>query len=324
MFKLANRNTETNALALVEDLINMPMQEYPTHLIYSDGYVEYVSELHGTTPEYFTHSGWYKYIADHLDKIEFKDDHAVYQLINLKMQKNKLFVSTADLMEQNERLTQKVAQLTYELMQTREINSFTGVLFSGVYPTWKTEAEFSKLDDYKYISLVLDKTVDSFDHNFKKTYIYGLSQYHQNEYSGKSSVLPDIIKYNKIKQPFTINMSMRDHRFAIPFTDSGPWIEDLNWHWYHAHRCKYTAEIFKKSETTVNDSVLMYIIGVIAGWIHLNLDKILPYEYLIFIDCNPRSISFKLVTLKKHDVCPKRFLYDWRRFIITGILHEGL
>ena len=86
MFKLANHNIETNALALVEDLINMPIQKFPTHLIYSDGYIEYVSELHNTTPEYFTHSGWYKYIADHLDKVEFKDDCAVYQLINLKMQ----------------------------------------------------------------------------------------------------------------------------------------------------------------------------------------------------------------------------------------------
>jgi hypothetical protein len=315
MFKLANRNTETNALALVEDLINMPMREYPTHLIYSDGYVEYVSELHGTTPEYFTHSGWYKYIADHLDKIEFKDDHAVYQLINLKMQKNKLFVSTADLMEQNERLTQKVAQLTYELVQTREINSFTGVLFSSVYPTWKTEAEFSKLDDYKYISLVLDKTIDSFDHNFCRQYILGFYNYSGNQ--GGGGLAQPIKKYN------TFNLS----RIVPPInSDCGGKLACNLFLETTPARCNMLSiyQLFEMSYETIGDMVYMYIIGVIAGWIHLNLDKILPYDYLIFIDCNPRGISFKLVTLKKHDVCPKRFLYDWRRFIITGMLHEGL
>jgi len=315
MFKLTNRNTETNALALVEDLINMPMQEYPTHLIYSDGYVEYVSELHGTTPEYFTHSGWYKYIADHLDKIEFKDDHAVYQLINLKMQKNKLFVSTADLMEQNERLTQKVAQLTYELAQTREINSFTGVLFSGVYPTWKTEAEFSKLDDYKYISLVLNKEIDSFDHNFGREYILGFYNYSGNQ--GGGGLAQPIKQYN------TFNLS----RVVPPInSDCGGILAQNLFLETTSARCNMLSiyQLFERSYETIGDIVYMYIIGVIAGWIHLNLDKILPYEYLIFIDCNPHGISFKLVTLKKHDVCPKRFLYDWRRFIITGMLHEGL
>jgi hypothetical protein len=320
MFKLTNRNTETNALALVEDLINMPMQEYPTHLIYSDGYVEYVSELHGTTPEYFTHSGWYKYIADHLDKIEFKDDRAVYQLINLKMQKNKLFVSTADLMEQNEKLTQKVAQLTYELMQTREINSFTGVLFSGVYPTWKTEAEFSKLDDYKYISLVLDKTVDSFDHNFRTSYIIGIKCTSCANYAApvvhpkKDFIIMNDLNMVKHKG-FTVLPPFDSNQYLTP----PPFQSD-----YIQHKLFDKSDNQKSYRNNINCLHSLYIIGVIAGWIHRNIKKILPYDYLIFIVCNPRGISFKLVTLKKHDVCPKRFLYDWRRFIITGMLHEGL
>ena len=316
MFKLANHNTETNALALVEDLINMPIQEFPTHLIYSDGYIEYVSELHNTTPEYFTHSGWYKYIADHLDKVEFKDDCAVYQLINLKMQKNKLFVSTADLMEQNKKLTQKVAQLTYELIQTREINSFTGVLFSGVYPAWKTEAEFIKLDDYKYISLVLDRVVDTFDHNFSTSYKIGISCNSCERYPAP------------IRRPtcnFIIMNDLNDVKHkgftVLPPFDSDDHLVVPSFHSDYIHN-----KLFDKSNNNKayrnNISCLhsLYIIGVIAGWIHRNIKKILPYEYLIFIDCTPHGISFKLVTLKKHVVCPKRFLYDWRRFIITGML----
>jgi ribosomal protein L31 len=64
--------------------------------------------------------------------------------------------------------------------------------------------------------------------------------------------------------------------------------------------------------------ICMYVVGVIAGWIHLNLARILPYEYLVFIDCDAACVRFRLVILKKHTVQPARFLLDWRRFIITG------
>ena len=318
MFKLTTHTTITDALSRVEDLIDMPNIKTPSHLVYSDGHVEYTTKL-DTAPEYFSYVGWYKYLADNLDNLKFINERAVYQLVDLPMVKTENFINAADLIKRNDELTGEVSRLTYELTQVQELNIFTGVLFSGVYPIWTNEAEFKQLDDYKYLSQVLDRVVDTFDHNFQKTYIYGLSMYHQNEHSSCSSVLPTIIQNNsRIHNSFTINISIRDKRFAIPFTNAGPWIEDLNWQWYHAHMPKYTADVFKQSNSAVNDSVFMYIVGVLAGWIHLNIAHILPYEYLVFIDCDPQGVRFKLVTLKKHAKQPARFLFDWRRFIVTG------
>ena len=317
MFKLVKYAAHSE-LSRVEDLVHMPRKDTPSHLVYSDGHVEYTAKL-DIAPEYFSYAGWYKYLADNLDNLKFVNERAVFHLVDIAMIKTEHFIDAADLIKRNDELTGEVSRLTYELTQVQELNIFTGVLFSGVYPSWANEAEFKQLDDYKYLSQVLDKVVDTFDHNFQKTYIYGLSIYHQNEYSGRSGVLPTIIKDNSnAHNLFTINMSMRDRRFAIPFINAGPWIEDLNWHWYHAYMPKYTADVFKQSEPKVNDSVFMYIVGILAGWIHLNIANILPYEYLVFIDCDTQGVRFKLVTLKKHAKQPARFLFDWRRFIVTG------
>ena len=182
-FKLISRIVESNALALVEDLVNMPLSDTPTHLVYSDGITEYTVELN-VIPIYFTSTGWYKYISDNLEKLQFVDGSAVYHLVDLPMVKNELFISMSLLLKQNDELQAKVAELTYQLEQIKTTNLFTNVLFASVYPNWENEAQFKQLDDYKYLSIVLDKTIDSFDHNFQETYVIGRKFVHRSDSYG--------------------------------------------------------------------------------------------------------------------------------------------
>jgi hypothetical protein len=321
MFKLIQQQDHNSELSRVEDLVleyDLKLNTY-THLIYCDGHVEYSSMLKNTAPEYFTYQGWHKYIHDNLEKIKFIDGHAVYQMINLPMIKNEHYIDISLLKDQNKQLTQQVVELQMELKMIQEVNLFTNVLFSGVYPTWENETEFKALKDYKYISLVLDKVVVSFDHNFHISYVYGhtipasSSKHSSTDYSSSWSckVANECANLNN---EFIISWSRP--KFLIPFS-YGPWCDNMIC--IHYTNKLIIEDIFKKNESSINDSVHMYIIGVIAGWIHLNLDKILLYEYLIFIDCDENGTSFKLITTKKHTLLPKRFLYDWRRFIVNGV-----
>ena len=150
-FKLISRVVESNELSLVEDLVNMPLSDTPTHLVYGDGITEYTAELN-VIPIYFTSAGWYKYISDNLEKLQFVDGRAVYHMVDLPMVKNELFISTSLLLKQNDELQTKVAELTYQLEQIKTTNLFTNVLFASVYPNWENEAQFKQLDDYKYLS----------------------------------------------------------------------------------------------------------------------------------------------------------------------------
>lgn len=314
-FKLISRAIESNELSRVEDLVNMPQSATPTHLVYNNGITEYTVELN-VIPIYFTSTGWYKYISDNLEKLQFVDGSAVYHLVDLPMVKNELFISMSLLLKQNDELQAKVAELTYQLEQIKTTNLFTNVLFASVYPNWENEAQFKQLDDYKYLSIVLDKTIDSFDHNFHITYVYG----HTITASSSNCCLSCLYHHSnacsKLNNEFII--SLNRPRFLIPFSE-GPWHSNMMYRHYTGNY--FTEDIFKNSESCINDSVHMYIIGVIAGWIHLNIDKILPYEYLVFIDVDANGINFKLVTTKKHEIAPKRFLYDWRRFIVSGVKH---
>jgi hypothetical protein len=172
---------------------------------------------------------------------------------------------------------------------------------------------------------VLDKVIDSFDSNFTVNLSWISAR---NAYSGESLNYNDIYTHrplNNIKKlSIPTRAEWRDGNIK-QFYRSYRWIEDLNIYeiveygsgrnYFESNKKKYVC-----SESNILDKpVYMYIIGVIAGWIHLNLDKILPYEYLIFIDCDETGISFKLITTKKHTLLPERFLYDWRRFIFNGV-----
>ena len=182
---------------------------------------------------------------------------------------------------------------------------YTGtILFDSVYPKWSNKHEFARLADYKYLSLVLGKRVNTFDHNFNSVYHSPAKYYGIN----KDYYLSGVSKH------FEINM--RFDPYSIPWVDSGPWARAVRERLFDRNYIIHNDQFFTSSSSSL-DMISIYIIGVIAGWLHSNIDRVLPYDYIIVIDHGEADTRFKFITLGEKKIKPKRFFLNWTRFIIN-------
>lgn len=74
---------KSNGLSQVEDFIGHRSDAPYTHIQYTDGQT-YIGEI-GQPPEYFTASGWFKYLAEHISEFKFVDMYAVDRLVKIPM-----------------------------------------------------------------------------------------------------------------------------------------------------------------------------------------------------------------------------------------------
>ena len=268
------------------------------------------------TPQYFTPAGYLEYIADNMQNLKISDKCAVYEMVNIPLkyqgpipsliteqeadreteQKAKykavqtafydMVVKNIELERQNRQLMQKNAQLG-ELIPVLQ--------FASHYPSWSTWDEFTQLPDYQYISIVRDD-IARLKHNFHNT---------RNTFCLIDRACALLSPY--IVPPFGTSNVMKNLIAAWEKSSQD----------YESRGSLFNTSV-KNPPGELHDFISLYIIGVLAGWLYWNQEKILPYEYVIFIDVG-QVITFRLVTMNKHAECPKRFMFDKHRFIINGV-----
>lgn len=115
LIKLEN----SNGLSQVEDLIGHRLDMQYTHIQYINDGATYIGEL-GQTHAYFTTSGWFKYLADHISDFKFMDGRAVYHLVEIDMWRQVKPVTIEDLQREIQLLKETVSMLIADNLEAKK------------------------------------------------------------------------------------------------------------------------------------------------------------------------------------------------------------
>lgn len=140
---------KSDGLSQVEDFIGHRPDILYTHIQYTDGQT-YIGEI-GQPPEYFTASGWFKYLADHISEFKFVDMYAVDRLVKIPMVLQIKPISIEDLQLEIKSLKEMIA-----ILPQPDI-----LIESHIYPSWDTYEQFKQLANYKYFDAAENR-----DHDF--------------------------------------------------------------------------------------------------------------------------------------------------------------
>ena len=125
MFTLTHSTCEPDDIRLSSDLIHMPKTRRPDQLTYTKDNVEYTGVI--VTPKYFTAVSYVEYLKDNIDKIQFRDNHAVYELVNIPMTQVIRDMTLADLKR----------ELDAAKAEIKELKSLIGKLLPRDVPSLK-------------------------------------------------------------------------------------------------------------------------------------------------------------------------------------------
>ena len=142
---------KSNGLSQVEDFIGHRSDAPYTHIQYTDGQT-YIGEI-GQPPEYFTASGWFKYLAEHISEFKFVDMYAVDRLVKIPMVLLIKPISIEDLQLEIKSLKECIKRL----IAVSNVN--TRVLSKSVGHGWNQHSHANDLiDEFTKLGIVFDKT----------------------------------------------------------------------------------------------------------------------------------------------------------------------
>ena len=146
MFTLTHSTCEPDDIQLSSDLINMPKTRLPDQLTYTKDALEYTGVI--VTPKYFTATAYVEYLKDNIDKIQFKNLHAVYELVNIPMTQVIREATLTDLKRELDAAKAEIKELR-EAIETLSSDGYE-CIHTHEYPSWPTYEEFKRLPGYKY------------------------------------------------------------------------------------------------------------------------------------------------------------------------------
>ena len=138
-------------LSQVEDFIGHRPDTPYTHIQYTDGQT-YIGEI-GQPPEYFTASGWFKYLAEHISEFKFVDMYAVDRLVKIPMVLQIKPISIEDLQLEIKQLK----AIIKKLIAVSNVN--TRVLSTDISGGWGRRVSFKNelIDEFTRLGIVFDK-----------------------------------------------------------------------------------------------------------------------------------------------------------------------
>jgi hypothetical protein len=127
-----------------------PYADLPDLLIYRSDSGDYKGTI--ITPECFTPPLYVKYLREHLSQIQMINDRAVYNMVDIPMEKETGAPTIAGLQSQMAALQSQMAALQSDIVELKkEITSHTDgfeLIDRHEYPTWSTYEEFKRLPSW--------------------------------------------------------------------------------------------------------------------------------------------------------------------------------
>jgi hypothetical protein len=322
MFTLTHSTCEPDDIQLSSGLINIPKMRLPDQLTYTKDTVEYTGVI--APQKYFTAAAYVEYLKDNIDKIQFRDNPAVYELVNIRMTQVIRDMTLADLKRELDAAKVEIK----ELRKTIATLSSDGYecIHTYEYPSWATYEEFKKLPGWKYFeaaenykSHVYEKKInpdsngaspciklkdnteiqisDKFTYcqsgckliNMVKntTSIQGTDKINEDElYNKLPELIIDSLFYNNYIAGKTSDYSFRDNN-QMP----------------QLFRCSINTFVYQNkkydSHSPITDPFNFYIKLYVYGWLILNIDDIQNKRSYVAIEIINKKAIIKIMATKK-------------------------
>ena len=220
MFTLTHSTCEPDDIQLSSDLIHMPKTRRPDQLTYTKDNVEYTGVI--VTPKYFTAVSYVEYLKDNIDKIQFRNNHAIYELVNISMTQVIRDMTLADLKRELDAAKAEIKELR-ETIETLNSDGYE-CIHTHEYPSWSTYEEFTRLPGWKYFNAFnnykshsTEKELELIGGGKGKFQFVNISDY--GEYMLDTFNVNEIQNTNRVEPDYHIHTVYADNMFTQSFID---------------------------------------------------------------------------------------------------------